>query len=119
MSRATHTPGPWMVGHFADDDHSCNCTGILSQCYMGAIAQIRIDNELPIAEGGNDSPPLEEAKANGRLIAAAPDLLAASQLALHIAEAWAHEQLDGTRLLSGALAELEPVRAAIAKATGA
>lgn len=44
---------------------------------MGSVAQITIDNGKRISDGGNDGPPLEEAKANGRLIAAAPDMLAA------------------------------------------
>ena len=53
-----------------------------------------------------------------RLIAAAPDLLSAAKIALDRAESWIHDQLDGTSSLSGALADLESVRAAIAKAEG-
>lgn len=70
-----HTPGPWLVPHMARDDHPCNCKSILAEGYMGAIATIQVDNGKSISEGGNDSPPLEEAKANAHLIAAAPDLL--------------------------------------------
>jgi hypothetical protein len=46
------------------------------------------------------------------------ELLEAAKLALQSAESWIHDQLDGTSSLESALAELEPVRAAIAKATG-
>lgn len=46
------------------------------------------------------------------------DLLAAAKLALAEAESWIHDQLDGTSGLERALAELEPVRAAIAKTEG-
>jgi hypothetical protein len=44
--------------------------------YCGCICTVDIGNELPIGEGGNDSPPLEEAIANAHLIASAPDMLA-------------------------------------------
>lgn len=50
------------------------------------------------------------------LHAAAPDLLAAAKLGLEKAESWIHDQLDGTRGLESSLAELEPIRVAIAKA---
>lgn len=87
---STHTPGPWRV-----DIHPSGGAWLVrpAVCY-------EIDN-----------------KANARLIAAAPDLLEAAQLALMIAESWIHDQLDGTRLLDSALLNLAPVRAAIAKAT--
>ena len=60
----------------------------------------------------------DEQEANARLIAAAPDLLEAAQLALQIAESWIHDQLDGTSSIDGALLHLDPVRAAIARARG-
>lgn len=53
------------------------------------------------------------------LIAAAPDLLQAAKTALNIADNWIHDQLGGTTSREGALIELDPVRAAIARATGA
>lgn len=55
---------------------------------------------------------------NGRLIAAAPELLEAARLGLELAEGWIHDQLDGTGSLESALLELLPIRAAIAKAEG-
>ena len=74
------------------------------------------DGEIVGSEGiSGDS---EINLANARLIAAAPDLLEAAQLALQIAESWIHDQLDGTSSIDGALLHLDPVRAAIARARG-
>ena len=70
-----HTPGPWTLPHFADDSVDCNCLYILADGYAGAICVVNVDNGLPISEGGNDCPPLEEAIANAYLLHAAPDLL--------------------------------------------
>lgn len=77
MSESKHTPGPWIPGCIVSDDCACNCTAILAPVYMGSVANVSVDNGKSISEGGNDSPPLEEAKANARLISAAPDLLEA------------------------------------------
>jgi hypothetical protein len=74
MSAPLFTPGPWWPGHFVDDTIACDCHSILSEGYAGAVAVMCIGNGLPISDGGNDAPPLQEAKANARLIAAAPDL---------------------------------------------
>jgi hypothetical protein len=49
---------------------SCNCRYIFGGDYMGAIATISPQ------EPEGDNPPENEAIANARLIAAAPDLLA-------------------------------------------
>jgi hypothetical protein len=65
------TPGPWNPGHLCDDSHQCNCRYIFSETYCGAVATVNVDNELSIDEGGNGDPPLSEAKANQRFIAAA------------------------------------------------
>lgn len=72
---------------------------------------------IAFACGGGD-PRRHEFMANARLIAAAPDLLEAAKIALSEAESWIHDQLDGTSSLDSALKALEPVREAIARATG-
>ena len=41
---------------------------------MGGIATVEVDNGKSIIDGGNDAPPLEEAKANQRLISTAPTI---------------------------------------------
>lgn len=80
---AQFTPGPWHAcNHFADDTTPCTCAFVLSDGYAGSICQISVDNGRNIADGGNDSPPLAEAAANGRLIAAAPELYDALEEAL-------------------------------------
>jgi hypothetical protein len=90
---AEYTPGPWKIGAYES-------------------GKMAVDG----ANGEELTGFIEPADAI--LIAAAPDLLEAAKLALQSAESWIHDQLDGTSLLESALAELEPVRAAIAKATG-
>lgn len=74
---AKHTPGPWSVPHFARPEVDCDCVYVLAEGYMGSIADVSINNGKSVSNGGNDAPPLEEAKANSRLIAAAPELYAA------------------------------------------
>lgn len=59
-----HSPLPWHVGHLADDAHSCNCDCIGNEHGVGGIARILVNNGLKIADGGNEAPPLEEAKDN-------------------------------------------------------
>lgn len=49
---------------------------------------------------------------------AAPELLEACNLALAVAESLIHDEYDGTDMLAGMLAQLDPVRTAIAKAKG-
>ncbi len=64
------TAGPWYPGHLCDEDSTCNCASILSDTgIMGAVATVHYDNGLPVGEGGNDAPPISEAKANQRFIA--------------------------------------------------
>jgi len=77
MGNATHTKGPWHIPHFADDECSCNCTSVVDETHPGGICTIQIDNGKLIGEGGNGGPPLDEAKANAKLIAAAPEMLEA------------------------------------------
>lgn len=62
------TPGPWSVPHFADEKSTCACSYVFpgSQSGFGAIATVQFGGE-------NES--YETAKANARLIAAAPELL--------------------------------------------
>lgn len=73
------TPGPWSAGHLSDDNSTCNCPWVMSAGLCGSICTIDVDNGLPIGEGGNDSPPLAEAKANQRYIAAvSPDITLAT-----------------------------------------
>lgn len=96
-THATHTPGPWTVrsGSVVKYDNS------------------RPSGEIPIAsmdrESGNGTAPAERDD-NARLIAAAPELLAACQVAIAMMEGDnLDEKFDG---------EAEVIRDAIARATG-
>jgi hypothetical protein len=92
-----HTPGPWFIG----DDNNAGCEVI-----AGPVA-IPLDR-TPRCPGGGSEYVIsrEEMIANSRLIAAAPDLLAACERLLRWA-GWPHAEKD-----------IELARAAIAKAKG-
>lgn len=106
-----HTPGPWIAPHFVNPNSKCQCRAILDEHYFGAIAEVFVDNGIEsISEGGNDCPPIEEARANARLIAAAPDLLEACEA---LADFATHNATS-----CPLPEEIEMARAAIAKAKG-
>lgn len=69
------TPGEWSVPHLASDSTTCNCGFVLSEQYCGAIATVNWSPDRELKNG--DNPPLEEAIANAKLIAAAPKMLKA------------------------------------------
>jgi hypothetical protein len=101
-----HTPGPWSV--YVHDDHT-ECPGIESD----VVSIVVFDQELA---GGNQAGvqgrTVAECRANARLIAAAPDLLAALVACLEImrqSEPWDRAK---------AADHYEIARAAIARAEG-
>jgi hypothetical protein len=106
----SHTPGPWRVSDF---DHTEIIMNDLAGTYIAGVRDEAI--------------PYEEARANARLIAAAPELLAALKDARETIERDAQrlracaeqshpEERDGH--MDGANALIEQVDAAIAKAGG-
>ena len=105
---AQHTPGPWMVPHFARDDVCCNCAYVFSESQVGMGSICTIDH-------GDENEPLEIAKANARLISAAPELLEALQLLIHEVD----ESAVAGATVYGWKAATDKTRAAISKATGA
>jgi hypothetical protein len=68
------TEGEWRAPHFSCDDVGCDCPSILCDGIAGSIAAVSFDNGKRITEGGNDSPPTDEARANGRMLAASKKL---------------------------------------------
>lgn len=103
MSTAKHTPGPW---HWPHDSNSL--------CPVNPDPEHSAVSEILYADGGygflgrSNSDTLAELEADRRLIAAAPDLLAALELLL----------LSGDVRDAAEKAALTQARAAIAKATG-
>ena len=63
------------AGHLADDTHTCDCAYIFDDGHAGGIAQVLINNGLPVSEGGNDAPQKDLAKAYLRLLVAAANAL--------------------------------------------
>lgn len=103
-TRFKGTPGPWSAPHLSNPGPGCKCGYVFAESSMGGVAEVYVDN------GSNDCPPRDEARANARLIAAAPDLLAALMELVDIVEG--HVE-DGDTLDS---LTLQPARAALAKA---
>ena len=99
-----HTPGPWTFGEGRDNRHY-----EVDQMGTGGGAWSSIC-EVAANTLGSREVTAAEAEANARLIAAAPDLLAACKRVL-LAEEWSY---TGDRLSSSERAEI--LRAAIAKA---
>ena len=99
-----HTPGPWFVDHKSP--------------FLVRAGDDIDGRHIAHIGPANYTPRFDVDEPNAKLIAAAPDLLEAAQLALQIAESWIHDQLDGTSSIDGALLHLDPVRAAIARARG-
>lgn len=91
------TSGPWSVPHFADPRSTCECKYVLSGHHFGSIAIVNWSPDDSVENGCN--PPLEEAKANARLIAAAPAMYAA--LAALVAKLPAIEEAVGPFMSMG------------------
>ena len=72
MKDIKFTPAPWYLPHFARDDHPCDCTDITGENMLGSICTINWSPNYKLENGCN--PDLETAKANARLISAAPEL---------------------------------------------
>jgi len=106
MSRATHTPGPWAV------ERPYGEPGM----YVAAPSSALVCKLYPV-DGRYVADQLESVEANARLIAAAPELLAALRgLFEHCA--MVHKQWgEGSNAREAEAAE-DAARAALAKAEG-
>ena len=110
MTNTQHTPGPWAIGRdgynpdkiYADQD---TVAAVFGLPLHSTIGDVRGDNRW--AQG----------LANARLIAAAPDLLAALQ---RVVDRATHAKPDscGQEMRAIRAALVDEARAAIAKATG-
>jgi hypothetical protein len=121
----THTPGPWVAEcstlREAREDGGFSWAHPDSWGPRGWTDETRVGSVYLLCEGGGHTGlpgSIEVSEANAHLIAAAPEMYEALKLAVGIAESWIHDQLDGTSSLDGALEDLKPCHAAIAKAEG-
>lgn len=103
MTEAKHTPGPWSY------ENEGQTVYVGNQIEGRWIAQVRGWGWLQKLKNGE-----EVQDANGRLIAAAPELLEALILMVRTHEEPAETQLQEARELQW----IEKARSAIAKATG-
>jgi len=97
-----HTPGPWYV---AQNDEMFHIIGPAKNCNRNGI-----ENEWDVAlveDDFTDARPREERAANARLIAAAPDLLAALKSMVACVE-----------IIGSPVGDMDNARAVIAKAEG-
>jgi len=109
MSETKHTPGPWHVrfGGRQEDDGWCVASQSSSDPIVVAESWPRV------------MPPRSQLIANARLIAAAPELLAALKDTLCLAEAYFDTLPDDGEAQDHYMASvIEPARNAIAKAEG-
>lgn len=101
-----HTPGQWVLTTGSDDERIVTSTWDADG----------LDDDVALVYGGNDDDPVTR-EANAHLIAAAPDLLAALELALYDfdtwGEVWQSDDDDGVNFPA-----INAARAAIAKARG-
>ena len=117
---AKHTPGPWAV---RDDGMDYTCPIIdspsVGKGYYASIATATQRDPHPREGGGI---PIATARANARLIAAAPDLLAALEGVMNGCVYGEISQLPGEfcwkERSAPSIAALDQARAAIAKANG-
>lgn len=98
MTVSTHTPGPW--GEVSDEFGWCK----RAIAYPDGDDR---DHDLCVVQCGDP----DELEANARLIAAAPDLLAAARAALRLLDSVAFVSKDGDTAKPVAL-----LRAAVSKA---
>lgn len=119
VSKAKHTPAPWRLPHFVSEESGCDCGYIFANDdRMGAVASVHFHKREC-----DDNPPKDEAKANARLIAAAPDLLAALKTIFDEWQAYTNPRDDGYPTDPNAVVSdawkngfYEKARAAISKA---
>lgn len=113
---AAHTPGPWSVPHMARPDVNCECGYVLTENLMGAVCTVHASGEGEDWQSHGDNPRFEEACANARLIAAAPDLFAA--LKPFAEQSPARDGMDDWDTTTTVVKYLRDAAAAFAKATG-
>lgn len=75
MSEAKHTPGPWTLASTFPDIDGYKVKG-------GSLAFSNVQRVIAVVKNQGSRPVVEDSLSDARLIAAAPDLLAAAKKAL-------------------------------------
>lgn len=117
MVESKHTPGPWLVEYPLGPEILCIVANADAPAYEWThIAQLSTECD------DDTDPTPEQAQANARLLASAPDLL---RIAKRLDAFWSEEWPEGPedsdaaiRLTDETLSIWREFRAAIAKATG-
>jgi hypothetical protein len=78
----SHTPGPWTVPHFAKEDSGCHCGYVFDNEGEYTVCEVFFQDE---SDEYGQNPPIDQAKANARIIAAAPDLADVAYMVLDTA----------------------------------
>ena len=107
-----HTPGPWRIF-----EHSWSDTSVLAEGFDHAVCLLDINHATEESQASDEA----VMAANARLIAAAPDLLQALNIAaqfMSIASDWEIDVAEINGEMRSIYELLDVVRAAIAKATG-
>lgn len=117
MGDAKHTPGPWTVDEntlagYGDNGSNFYVVAPNQDRHDGSIATLPMQHRL-LDYGA--TPEYECAKANARLIAAAPELLEACKLFVEAIDGCAYPAEDAGLVIA---APMDAIRAAIAKAEG-
>lgn len=113
---AVPTPGPWAIVSIRETDAHRYSPWLLVGNENELAGVCRVEWSAGYHSPNEDVALRERAMSNARLIAAAPELLAAARAMLPLAEEeWGHHP-PGETVGACALAE---IRAAVAKATGA
>lgn len=115
MSAHKHTPGPWAWKSFPDDGGFCVYMADAIHNFSGYQVQHRIEMDFTLYP--EDGAQWEEAKANTRLIAAAPEYFDGTADLLAYEEAV--EAGDDERAMLLYASAIRKLRAAQTKATGA
>lgn len=111
MSRAQHTRGPWKVEFEAEPEE--DRAAEIYVCHPGTVCDVTVVCTM----GNSISGLMDQRTADARLIAAAPDLLAALHEATDFVDDAIKQWPAGSLELENARVIREHIDAAIAKAT--
>jgi hypothetical protein len=110
MSEIQYTPGPWMVGK--EIDSGSRMVYIRIESSKSHISSTGVyGSKAPKYDDGKPTIPVEEARANARLISAAPNLLEACKLVIEqfcpIQSGWSTKTKEAFAAMEQAIAKAE------------